>query len=342
MNIKSTFLLALFSVFISAAFLSCGEDDGIQVVPERDRTEQQVADLDSLTAYLNSHYYNSADFSAVMNPSFTDLVITELDEGESVPAGHTLLADAVETKNTVFLDVDYEYYVLRLNQGGGNESPQFPDFIRTNFEGSLVTDGSVFDNTVNSVVFDMTNLIPAWGRVLPEFNTAEEAIINTDGTVSFQNAGVGVMFIPSGLGFYSGSAPGVPVYSNLIFKFDLYQTEANDHDQDGIPSYREDIDGDMNLNNDDTNGNRVPDFIDFDDDNDGVLTLDELDHETYVVDTNMGEEEPVLGEDEFERSRSNDNGVITINTVRIVDSNNDGIGDYLDENIAEVNSGDDN
>ena len=54
----------------------------------------------------------------------------------------------------------------------------------------------------------------------------------------------------------------------------------------------------------------------------------------YIVDTNLGEEEPVLGPNEFERSRSLTNGIITIKTVTIADSNNDDIPDYLDVNIT--------
>ena len=56
----------------------------------------------------------------------------------------------------------------------------------------------------------------------------------------------------------------------------------------------------------------------------------------------MGEEEPVLGMDEFEISRSEVDGVITINTVTIVDSNNDGLADYLDDSIDIDYSEDDN
>ena len=122
--------------------------------------------------------------------------------------------------------------------------------------------------------------------------------------------------------------------------FEIYQTEVNDHDSDGIPSYLEDVDNDIDLSNDDTDGNGLADFVDVDDDGDGVLTNDELLHTEYIVDTNMGEEEPILGSDEFEVSRSEDNGVITINTVTIVDSNADDLPDYLDDSIAVNNNED--
>src|SRR5690606_22158778 len=101
-----------------------------------------------------------------------------------------------------------------------------------------------------------------------------------------------------------------------------------------IPSFLEDLDDDINPYNDDTDGDLFPDYLDADDDGDGVLTINELLPTTYVVDTNLGEEEPVLAEGEFERSRTTTAGVITIKTVKIVDSDANGVPDYLDENIT--------
>jgi hypothetical protein len=120
----------------------------------------------------------------------------------------------------------------------------------------------------------------------------------------------------------------------VIFKFELYQSEVNDHDLDGVPSYLEDVDNDLNLGNDDTDEDGIQNFIDRDDDGDGVLTINELEPKEYTVDTNIGETEPILAEKEFEINRSESLGIITIKTVTIVDSNNDGIDDYLDENIT--------
>lgn len=327
--------ITLYILCVIVAFVSCSKDDETApiMVDERDRAEQQVIDKDSLIGYLEAHYYNSSVFVGNTNLSINDLVITELLSGESVPVDHTILIDAIETKTTVFVDVDYEYYILRLNQGGGEAIPHFSDNIRVNFSGNLL-DEVVFDSSANPVDFDLTSLVPGWGRVIPEFNIAESFIENEDGTISFTNAGVGVMFLPSGLGFFADIRPSIPIYSNLIFKFDLYQTEILDHDFDGVPSYLEDLDGDLNVFNDDTDGDSLPDYLDRDDDGDGVLTINELEPKEYIVDTNAGETEPILAEKEFEIDRSESLGIITIKTVTIVDSNNDGIDDYLDENIT--------
>ena len=55
--------------------------------------------------------------SALANPSMADVVITELLDGETLPSDATLLMSAVETKTTTYLDVEYEYYILRINKG---------------------------------------------------------------------------------------------------------------------------------------------------------------------------------------------------------------------------------
>jgi len=48
-----------------------------------------------------------------------------------------------------------------------------------------------------------------------------------------------------------------------------------DDDMDGVFNYLEDIDGDGNLDNDDSDNDGIPNYQDDDDDNDGILTADE-------------------------------------------------------------------
>jgi len=317
--------------------VSCSKDDGTQLeaVPIRDRAEQQVIDRDSLLGYLETHYYNSSAFVNNLNASLNDIIISELP-GDGIlpdPTNNTLLIDDIEIKHAIFPDengdVDYEYYILKLNQGGGVTSPHFSDKVRVNYIGNLL-DEDVFDGTANPTSFDLLNLIPGWGRVLPEFNVAESFMINGDGTVGYNNYGLGVMFLPSGLAFFSSTSPGIPVYSSVIFKFELLQSEINDHDGDGVPTYLEDLNNDLFLNNDDTDADGFSNYIDGDDDNDEVNTKDEVEYKEYIIDTNIGEQEPVLESNEFETKRTTVNGVITINTVILIDSNNDGTPDYLD------------
>lgn len=271
--------LGLFLLVMVTAFVSCkDDDDSPTAIPIRDRTEQQIADKDSLLDYLSSHYYNSSFFETGTNHKYSDIEITELLEGETVPDGSTLLIDAVEIIPVVFLDIDYEYYVLRINQGDG-ESPNFTDSVRFRFEGSVVESEEVFqslstpdDLLLQGDGINTLGTIKAWQLVMPTFNTASDFVIN-NGLVEYNNFGLGVMFVPSGLAYYSATRPNIPAYSNLIFKFELLQYEIFDHDQDGVPSYLEDYDGDEDVLNDDTDGDGIPDFVDLDDDGDGVRTI---------------------------------------------------------------------
>ena len=333
-----TFLSSIF-VFTVIIFSCSPDDPDVALVPDRDRTEQQATDKALLLIYLDTHYYNSTDLSAINNPEPSDIIISELVDGGTVPAGHTLLASAVETRTTVYEETDYEYYILKISQGGGDNSPNFTDKVRVEYEGSLIEDASVFDSAVNPVDFNLVGfgvnsggVITGWQRVFPEFNTA--ASFTTGSNVEYDDYGVGVMFLPSGLSYFSTQLVGIPSYSNLIFKFTLFQSEVNDHDNDGVPSYIEDLNNNSSTFDEDTDENSIVNYVDPDDDGDGVLTRNELFRTEYIVDTNIGELEPVLDTNEFELSRTQSLGVITIITGTILDTDNNSIPDYLDENIT--------
>lgn len=323
--------ITLYILCTLVVFVSCNNDDGgldVIEVPIADRTEQQVIDKDSLIGYLETHYYNSSVFVGNTNPSINDLVITELLSGETVPENHSLLIDSVEIKTTILLEVDYEYYILRINQGGGTDMPHFSDDVRVIFSGNLL-DEEIFDNTVNPTDFDLvaTSIIPGWRKVLPEFNVAESFVENGDGTLSYTNSGVGVMFLPSGLGFFENSPAGIPIYSNLIFRFELYQSEINDHDFDGVPSYLEDIDGDGEVFMDDTDEDGIPDYADQDDDGDGTLTVEE-DLEDIDPDVDSSGDGILDNDLDGDGDPTND------------DTDGDGIPNYLDTDDSVSNQDD--
>ena len=314
------FKLYILLITILLVGFSCGDDDddGIIEVPEADRTEQQVIDNDSLVSYLQSHYVNASLLSNNPTISFTEININQLpDDGELPnPNQNSLLIDIVETLTTTYFDVEYEYYILKINQGGSENSPNFSDKVRVSYEGTLMDD-TVFDSSSTPVDFDLTSTIAGWGRVLPEFNLAEDFVINSDGTVTYNNPGIGIMFLPSGLGYYSAAAGSVPVYSNLIFKFKVFQSELNDHDFDNVPSHLEDINGDYDLTNDNSDDDTFADFVDSDDDNDGTLTIDEdLEPDSDLTVDRDGDGDPT--NDIGDGDPTND------------DTDGDGIPNYLD------------
>ena len=320
------------------------DDDNFEEIPQRDRTEQQVADLDSLKTYLNTHYYNRATFAEPGDHRISELIISKLPKDASGnflpmpdPDKNQMLSVAVDIDNpktATYMDATYQYYVLSFNEGGG-ENPNFADNVRMNYNGFLAN-GTSFDGSVTPVEIDLAGTIHGWREVIPEFKTAEGFTENSDGTVTFNNYGLGVMFLPSGLGYFGNPPSGeIPAYSNLMFSFEMFQSEINDHDGDGIPSYLEDLNGDKNLYNDNTNGNQLPNFLDPDDDGDGKLTINEMTRQTYTVNTNTGETEPVLAANEFVRSRTNNAGIITIKTLKYVDSDGNGVWDHLQKDVKK-------
>ena len=284
MMFRNTIVVLLLSVL---CFTSCkNDDDGFEIPPPRDRTAQQARDKDSLLNYMSTHYYNSSTFETPGNYTYDDIIIKELPRDEVTgeyldlpePDENTLLIDAIETFTAEYLDVEYEYYSLKLNQGGG-ASPYPSDTVNINYFGQSF-DGEGFDSTANAENLDLITLIEAWRLVLPDFGTSTSIIDNGDGTFSYDNYGLGVMFVPSGLAYFNAPPFGISQYENLIFKFELYTREPNDHDGDLVLSFLEDIDGDDNVFNDDTDNDGVPDFFDIDDDGDGVLTkYEDLDND---------------------------------------------------------------
>lgn len=286
MKFKNVLFLVL---SVATVLVACENDDdgGPTTIPPRDRTEQQIVDNDSLIGYLETHYFNGSLFENSGDFTISDIEILELPKDENGnylelpnPDENSLLIDSplLEEHSTTFQETEYDFYVLRLNQGGG-EMTRITDDILIKYSGNLLDD-EIFDSTPNPIAFDLSGAgsngigVQGWREILSMFNSAEgNGIVNPDGTVTFNNYGFGVMFIPSGLAYFNASTSGVPAYSNLVFKFELYRSSPNDHDGDGVTSHLENINNNQTVFDDDTDDDGIPDFGDQDDDGDGVFTL---------------------------------------------------------------------
>ncbi|MDA8531693.1 hypothetical protein N9K44_02260 [Flavobacteriaceae bacterium] len=334
---RNNFLfLFIFSLFV----FNCSEDENETTsTPPRDRAEQQASDLDTLQNYFNTHYYNSGELNALTSyPTLENIIISKLEEGDLQPPNTTMLSNAVVQKTTTYNDVSYEYYILNIEQGLG-ESPHFTDQVRVNYIGTTI-DGNEFDRSVSPTDLDLVYTIPGWNKVLPQFNTASAFSTNNDGTVTFENYGIGLMFLPSGLAYFNNAVSGIPSYSCLIFKFELYQYKVMDHDNDFIPSYLEDDDEDMNIFNDDTDSDSFSNFIDNDDDGDGYRTYREITYLTLSGDSRAGlvaqmqAEEPLASNQIFSAIDQDNNGSFSVKLITLEDTNGNGIPNYLDPNDA--------
>ena len=275
---------------------SCGGDDNsdIVVVPPRALSEVATENDADIREYLQTHFYNYEEFDAP--PAGFDFKIV-LDTIEGDNAGKTPLIDQVESvvisvdSDDFGLDdntnVNHTLYFLSARDGGSASSPTAADSTLVRYEGSLL-DGTLFDAVPSFNWQYLPFFLRGYSQAVAKFSAGSNILINPDGTTDITDRGVGIMFIPSGLAYFNNAVPNVPQYSVLIFKVDtgLFVAET-DYDNDGIPSILEDLNGDGDVTNDNTDLEQErnigsPAFanhLDPDDDDDGTPTRDEISDE---------------------------------------------------------------
>ena len=291
MKLKNAYLI-LVALFV---FGSCRKDDEPigEVIPPRLLSEVAVEDDAEIVEFLKTHFYNKEEFDA---PSAEfdfkikfDTIAGENSTKQAIYDSPNLIIENISVKSSdIGRDdgevLDLKLYTLVVRQGSVEGRPTIGDFSILRYEGSLLS-GKLFDASSNQPVrFNLSSVVRGFGNGMEYFQTGEGPMENPNGTVSYEGYGIGAIFIPSGLGYFDRSPNTViPAYSPLIFKVDAFDYEPNsDFDGDGIPSILEDLDNDGNLNNDNTDSESEPfgvflaNFNDTDDDNDGILTKDEI------------------------------------------------------------------
>ncbi|MGB5646871.1 FKBP-type peptidyl-prolyl cis-trans isomerase [Muriicola sp.] len=288
MQLRKVVLAMTVIVFV----LSCGNDDGpgFELIPPQLLSDVVVEDEAALQAYLQTHFYNYEEFE---NPpaDFDFQVVLDTIAGVNIDK-RPLLQDVqsltIEVSSEDFSLDDNEtvphtlYYLIAREGAGGMPTSADSTYIR--YEGSLLN-GTLFDATSDYTWQYLPFFLRGYSQAVSKFKVGDAIVENPDGTTEITNAGVGVVFIPSGLAYFNGSSNGIPSYSPLIFKITtgLYIPDT-DYDGDGIPSILEDLNGDGDVTNDNTDAEReaairspaFPNHLDPDDDEDGILTRDEI------------------------------------------------------------------
>jgi len=305
---KYYFILLLAGI----AIVSCNksDDDDVVTVPLRDYKEQYKADNDSIVNYLKTNYIESvtADF---------DIKISKIPVGGTQISIWDQKEYPLQTRKVYSNDVTYEVYFLTLRQGTGS-APMNTDRIVASYTGNFLN-GKVFDSSYgNAETFNLFayspegSVIEGWSEIFPQFKTGTSKTDVATGVISYDNYGAGVMFLPSGLGYYAGTVGSDgPAYSCLVFSFKLFDLQRMDNEYsissstggivilgDGVPDYLEDVNGDgyvYDFRNttkypkpptdliDDTDGDGIADFVDFDDDGDGFTTRFEITKPTNEI-----------------------------------------------------------
>lgn len=286
------FRLYFILLLTAVVLFSCNKDDNASMPPPRDYTEQYTADIDSIEKYLKTHYLTPVEVDGRL-----DVTITAIPNPN--PEGFVSIWDNTEfplkfkmVKNdsriTNLVDgrindpVDYKMYYLILNEGGG-ASATTTDSTFVSYRGWTLANSQFDINntpiwaTFPKVTSAEVSLISGFRQFTPLLKGAQSTSVNPDdGSVIYNNYGAGVVFLPSGLGYFNGMTAGIGAYTPLVFTVRLHSVRERDHDKDGVRTRFEDLNGDGDPFNDDTDGDNIPDFLDVDDDGDAVLTKNEI------------------------------------------------------------------
>lgn len=251
MKLKYFFLFIL-----GVAIFSCSDDDNNEI--DHDPVEQAILDDDELVDFLKSHY---------LTP---EKEIAEIENGE------TPLFDIVSTDEITYADIDYKMYYY-VDQVGIGMQPTRNDSVQILYKGFLLN-GNKFDENTNYTSqkswFHLPQTIPGF-RYGATYYRAGEKVIYPDESFGYENTGNGFFFMPSGLAYGYFGTVGIPSNSPIYYFMDLGKIVEADADGDLVPNNIEDIDGDGDVMNDDTDEDGIPDYQDIDDDGDGILTKNE-------------------------------------------------------------------
>ncbi|MFE3849327.1 FKBP-type peptidyl-prolyl cis-trans isomerase [Flavobacterium sp. LB3P45] len=284
---KYYFILSITTI----SLFSCSKNDTPAIEPLRDHAIQYASDNTDIEEYLKTNY-----ITVVNHPGFTDdqdISIVKIPVGGTQKSIWDQTIYELKSRNISLHDITYKMYYLVLRNGTGT-APCNLDGVLTSYKGEYlerITASGVttltatpFEEVKNpQQMISLASVITGWSEIFPQFKTGTYAS-NGDGTVTYNDFGAGVMFIPSGLAYYSSGKGTIPSYAPLVFGFKLFEIQRLDQDNDGIPSYQEDINGDGYMrvlatgvvNPDDSDGDGIPNFLDVDDDGDGYGTKIEI------------------------------------------------------------------
>ena len=276
-------------------FIQCKKEDVPGPLPMVPYAEQYPYDIADIEKFMDEHYMEVDNEQNVtffyIKPGNPDNKVSIADQTDY----------PIEFKMVNSNGVDYKVYYINITKKssspydpdyyGENLSPTRIDEVFVTYKGTLARNYDsthpekivTFDQIASPSWFPLDGVVQGWGEIFTKFKSGTFVSSNSDGTLSFKDYGAGIMFLPSGLGYYSTSRGLIPSYAPLIFNFKLMQTKYADHDEDGILSKDEDLNGNGIYTDDDTDGDGRQNYLDKDDDGDGVLTKTETKRPKILV-----------------------------------------------------------
>jgi hypothetical protein len=275
---------ALCLVVLATVFVACPSDDTSRsVTPLRDYQEVYDEDILEIEDYLHNNFITvDSDLNATVEAIPDGGTQTSIWDQTTYPLQFfTVKNDGRVTNRTdgrVDDDVEYKVYYLIINEGGGS-TPTSVDSTYVAYKGWNM-ENTIFDQNNNGLWFTFPDVgassISGFRQILSKIKSEVSHSENPDGTITRVNYGNVVVFIPSALAYFNSARTQIPAYSPINFQIKLFNVKERDHEGDKVLSKYEDLNSDNDYFNDDTDGDFIPDFLDFDDDNDRVITKNEI------------------------------------------------------------------
>lgn len=223
---------------------ACRNDDNGGGVEVRDPAEVAAENDATIREYLSTHFYNYEEFEAYKDSAYVDSTDFDFKIVIDTIAGENsdktpLMAQVTEKTIAVELSadetLDHKMYYLVARQGDNDSIPatKSTDSTLVRYKGFLLND-FIFDNSNTPVWFNLSNNIRGFREFMPALKSGGEININEeDGTyVISGNYGIGMVFMPAGLGYYSGSG-SIPAYTPVAFAVDLLRVrEIKEEEED--------------------------------------------------------------------------------------------------------------
>jgi FKBP-type peptidyl-prolyl cis-trans isomerase FkpA len=283
-----------FVLTLGVLFSNCNKTDTAEPIPVIPFAEQYPKDLATIETYLKSHSMTTVNNPGLLDDQDVTFATVTAGDASSIWGSDPLIPKPSLLHKIVNSNgVDYKVYYISLREGT-QDKPTIVDSVYVSYRGEYIynkteeilpaTDpkkyktyitSTQFEINQNPVWFPLDRVISGWSEIFPLFKsgTFTEA---ANGSVTFENFGAGVMFLPSGLAYYNVGSGSIPSYSPLIFTFKLKGVNYVDNDYDRIDSRYEDINGNGIYTDDDTDGDGRPNYLDQDDDGDNFLTKVEI------------------------------------------------------------------
>ncbi len=273
-------LKSLGLLIVTMFFVGCPSDDDAAAFDTVEYSEQYPVDLAKIEDFLQTH---SVTIDADNNTTFTQIA----SGGSEMPVmNHPNLEFITVNKH----DIAYKVYYLKLDDGKIDEiAPTKVDSVFVAYKGTSFVKNSEtnattqthFETVVNPTWLTLDGVILGWSEIIPLVHPGEVTVDPVTGNLSYSQNGSIVMFLPSGLAYFNQSRTSIPAYSPLIFNVKLFKQKSRDHDRDRVLSRNEYvINADFSIL--DSDGDGLADYLDVDDDNDGVLTKEEIKISTGV------------------------------------------------------------